>query len=211
MIKLLIADDHDLFRSGVKALLSRNENLEVVGEANNGTQLLELAAKLYPDVILADISMPEMNGLDAIKELKKIDPGVKVILLTMHEDGEYIVKGVKNGASGYLLKNADEEELVMAIKTVAKGGRYFNSKISELMMEKLSSGEPDPDDYKNLTPREKEILALVAEGLSTKLIADKLYISARTVETHRVNMMKKMEVSNTAELVKKAMALNILS
>jgi DNA-binding NarL/FixJ family response regulator len=210
-IRIILADDHILVREGFKSLLSKKKDFEVVGEAENGNILLDLIEKLSADVLLVDISMPQLNGIEAISQMKKINPNLKFIMLTMHEEAEYILKSIQAGANGYLLKNVEPEELENAIRTVAAGGKYFNSTISNIMIENLSRvSEPGKEDLTELTPREKEILQYVADGLSTKLIADKLSISARTVETHRVHIMKKLQVNNGAEMVKRGLEQKII-
>lgn len=200
-IHILIADDHKLFRDGIKALLGKYPDMTVVGEAADGNQLVNLAREKKPDVILADLTMPGTSGLEAIPLIRQEFPEVRIIMLTMHEEGNYIVKSLESGANGYLMKNVDEEELIKAIRTVYAGEKYFNQQVSALMIDTLSKGR---DEEVHLTAREKEILKLVADGLSTKMIADKLFLSSRTVETHRVNIMKKVNAQNTAELIKKA-------
>lgn len=204
-IKIVIADDHKLIRDGIITLLRMDEQFEVIGEANDGEALLTLLETCLPDIILLDITMPKMNGIEAITKLKKINPNLKFIMLTMHEEGDYVMKSIQSGAQGYLLKNSDFEELQKAIKTVSNGGKYYNSVISNIMIENLSNHNEAKGEKPELTPREQEILNLVYEGLSTKLIAEKLFISSRTVETHRVNIMKKMNAHNTAELIKRAL------
>lgn len=205
-LRILLADDHKLFREGIRALLEKYQHIEVVGEAENGHQVLDLLQELKPDLILIDLTMPEMNGLDTIPQIRKILPAIHILVLSMHEDGNYIVKSIQSGANAYLFKNVDEEELMEAIKKVTVGEKYFNRKVSELMIETLRKGQVEV----NITAREKEILQLVANGLSTKMIADRLFLSTRTVETHRVNIMKKLKVNNTAELIKKAAETNLL-
>ncbi|MFL5729407.1 MAG: response regulator [Cytophagaceae bacterium] len=210
-IRIILADDHILVREGFKSLLAKKKEFEVVGEAENGKALLELLENLSADVLLVDISMPQMNGIEAIAQMKKINPNLKFIMLTMHEEAEYILKSIQAGANGYLLKNVELDELENAIKTVANGGKYFNSTVSNIMIENISRNpDPNKEELSELTAREKEILQYVADGLSTKLIADKLSISARTVETHRVHIMKKLQVSNGAEMVKKGIELKII-
>lgn len=205
-IKIILADDHKLIRDGIKTLLKKDEQFEIIAEADNGLHLMEIIENYAPDVVLVDITMPHLNGIDALAQLKKINPNLKFIVLTMHDEGDYVMKSVQSGASGYLLKNVEYEELQRAIRTVAAGGRYFNNDISNIIIENLSkpTNTEDTRHYPELTPREIEVLQAVANGLSTKLIADKLSISGRTVETHRINLMKKMEAHNTAELIKKA-------
>jgi DNA-binding NarL/FixJ family response regulator len=210
-IKIILADDHILVREGFKSLLSKKKEFEVVGEAENGEELLELIDHTIADVLLIDISMPRLNGIEAIGQMKKINPNLKFIMLTMHEEAEYILKSIQAGANGYLLKNVESEELGNAIRTVAKGGKYFNAAISNIMIENISQWPgQNKEEPSELTAREKEILQYVADGLSTKLIADKLSISTRTVETHRVHIMRKLQVSNGAEMVKKGLEQKII-
>lgn len=208
MIKIAIADDHKLFREGLFMLLSKNEAYALVGSYSNGKELIHsLNPDNLPDVILLDISMPEMDGLEVLKYLKRNHPSIHTIAISMHEDGNYVVKCVRSGAKGYLIKNADEEELELAIATVMSGKKYFNSNISELMINNMSL---DTVTNQRLSPKEVEILKYISEGLTTKEVADKLYISTRTVETHRANMLKKLEVKNTPELIKKAAKLHLI-
>jgi DNA-binding NarL/FixJ family response regulator len=207
-IRILLADDHPLIRAGFKSLLGKNERFEIVGEAENGKELLEFAGTLQPDIVLADISMPLTNGLDALEQLSNVYPSIKSIVLTMHEEREYILRALKVGASGYLLKNIERFELERAIITVFEGGKYFSPIVTNILADAVGKAEVhEPGD---ITPREKEVLALVARGNSTKQVADILGISVRTVESHRINMLKKMKVNNTAELIKKAFDLKLL-
>lgn len=208
-IKLLLADDHPLIREGFKSLLGKSDRFEVVGEAENGRALIELAGTLMPDIILTDISMPIINGLSAIQSIAKEYPSIKSIILTMHEEREYIMNALKMGVHGYLLKNIERSELEKAIVTVFEDGKYFSPLVTSILAESVV--KPDQPDNAEITPREKEVLVLVSKGQSTKQIADTLGISIRTVESHRVNMLKKLKVSNTAELIKKAMQLNLLT
>ncbi len=207
-IKIGLADDHKLFRDGLKSIIDRTDLYQVAFDVDNGNKLLE-ALKANPDVttVLVDISMPELSGIEATKIAKEKFPEVKFILLTMHNEGQYVAQSVRSGAYGYLLKNVDEEELLDAIKTVVSGKKYFNAEISELLYTNMAT---EANDHQQLSPRETEILKLVADGETTKIIADKLCVSTRTVETHRVNMMKKLKVQNTAELIKKAFELQII-
>lgn len=207
-IKIAIVDDHQLFRDGMSALLASNEEFEVLAGLSNGVELFEfLAEGNLPHVLLLDLTMPEMNGFEALTKLKKEYPKIKTIAISMHDDGNYIVKCVRSGAYSYLLKNTDEEELVQAINTVFKGQKYFNPTISERMINIMAMEGNQP---KKLSAKESEILEMISNGLTTKEIADKLIISTRTVETHRVNMMKKLDVKNTAELIKKATKLSLI-
>jgi DNA-binding NarL/FixJ family response regulator len=210
-IKIILADDHRLIREGFKALLKKSTEFEVVGEAENGNQLLKLIDEITPDVLLVDISMPEMNGIEAINKIRAINPNLKFIILTMHAEADYVMNSIRSGAHGYLLKNVEPDELFRAIRAVVEGGKYFNAAISNIMIENLSKISEESPETSAITPREKEILQYVAEGLSTKLIADKLDISVRTVESHRVHLLKKLNAQNTAELIKKAAEQKLLS
>lgn len=208
-IRLVLADDHPLILEGFKSLLSKSVKFEIVGEAENGRELVDIAKKLQPDVILTDITMPFMTGLEAIEQLAKEYPLMKFIVLTMHEEREYIMNALKIGASGYLLKNIEWHDLERAINSVYEGGKFFSPIVTNILAESVIKSEtPEPGE---ITPREKEVLDLVALGNSTKQVADRLGISIRTVESHRINMLKKMRVSNTAELIRKAIELKIIS
>ncbi|MEP0369067.1 MAG: response regulator transcription factor [Cyclobacteriaceae bacterium] len=206
-IKIIVVDDHQLFREGMLSLLAKNDGLDIVGEAENADRFFELMDTVDPHVVLIDITMPGLNGLEVIKMSKSKYPAAKFIVLTMHAEGQYVVRAVRNGAFGYLIKNADEQELLDAIETVASGKKYFNSEISQLMIGNMAIEE---ESDKKLSEREQEVLELVSEGKTTKEIAEQLFVSARTVETHRVNMMKKLNVQNTAELIKKAAHLKLI-
>ncbi len=208
-IRILLADDHPMIRAGFKSMLDKSERFEIVGEAGNGKELIEVAGELNPEIVLVDISMPVMSGLDVLEELSNRVPGVRLIVLTMHEEREYILQALKSGAAGYLLKNIERFELERAIITVYKGGKYFSPVVTNILAEAVS--KPETNEASEVTPREKEVLELVARGNSTKQIADLLGISVRTVESHRINMLKKMKVNNSAELIKKAIELKILT
>jgi DNA-binding NarL/FixJ family response regulator len=207
-IKLILADDHSLIRAGFRTLLGKNEAFEIVGEATDGQDLVKMAHDIEHDVILTDITMPGQGGLDAMEQLKKENPYFKFIVLTMHEEREYVLRAIKIGAQGYLLKNIENAELAKAIKTVYDGGKYFSPFVVNLLAENY--GKPEVLETSEVTPREKEVLQFVAKGFSTKQIADELGISIRTVESHRINMLKKLRVSNSAELIKKAIKLNLI-
>ncbi|HOX84065.1 MAG TPA: response regulator transcription factor, partial [Chryseolinea sp.] len=168
----------------------------------------EMGNTLLPDIILSDINMPVINGLAALEQLSKQQPTIKFVMLSMHEEREYITNALRIGASGYLLKNIEWFELERAIITIYEGGRYFSPAITNILAE--SFNKPEANESYDITPREKEVLELVANGNSTKQIADQLGISIRTVESHRINMLKKMKASNTAELIKKAIEMKLL-
>ncbi len=207
-IRLLLADDHPLIREGFRSLLTKNERFELVGIAENGKELVELVGNLSPDIILTDINMPVMNGMEAVEQIEKLYPNVKCVILTMHEEREYIIKALKLGVHGYILKNVERFDLEKAIIAVYEGGKYFSPIVTNILAESVVRPEHAP--VGELTPREKEVLELVAQGLSTKQVADKLGIGTRTVESHRVNMLKKMKVNNTAELIRKSIEMKIL-
>ncbi|MBX9852237.1 MAG: response regulator transcription factor [Cytophagaceae bacterium] len=207
-IKIILADDHPLIREGFKALLKKNKEFEVIGEAENGKELIRIISELTPDILLLDITMPQLNGLEAIAQLKKVNPDIKFIVLTMHEEREYVLNSIKSGASGYLLKNIEREELEKAIKRVYEGGKYFSPSVSNILAETIMKS--DKEEITEISPREKEVLRYVAEGNSTKQIASILNISDRTVESHRINLLKKLRVHNTAELIRKATELKLL-
>jgi DNA-binding NarL/FixJ family response regulator len=207
-IRLLLADDHPLIREGFRSLLTKNERFELVGIAENGKELVELAGSLSPDIILTDINMPVVNGMEAIEQIHKLYPDVKCVILTMHEERAYIIKALKLGVYGYILKNIERFDLEKAIIAVYEGGKYFSPIVTNILAESVVRPEQAP--VAELTPREKEVLELVAQGLSTKQVADKLGIGTRTVESHRVNMLKKMKVNNTAELIRKSIEMKIL-
>jgi len=204
----MLADDHALIREGFRSLLGKNELFEIVGEAENGRELIEKIAITNSDVVLIDINMPQLTGLEVMERITKTHPEIKFIILTMHEEREYIMRGLSAGAKGYLFKNVEKVELEKAIKTVYDGGKYFSPAITTILAEHVA--KPALVQTAEITPREKEVLELVADGLSTKQIADKLSISIRTVESHRINMLKKLEVGNTAELIRKSIQLKII-
>jgi DNA-binding NarL/FixJ family response regulator len=210
-IRIVIADDHVLLRDGVKSLLINQLGADIVGEASDGERAIQIILDTVPDIALLDLNMPIKNGIQVIKEVKEVNPNIKCMILSMHEDPEYIIKSVQAGAMSYLLKNADHSEIIMAVKQVSSGNKYFNANVSNILINGLSNTrEPEESLEHILTTRETEVLKEVAEGLSTKMIAEKLNISTRTVETHRINIMKKLKAQNTAELIKIAMENKII-
>ncbi len=206
MIQVSITDDHELFRSGIAMLLKDSSEIEVVLQTASGEELLSSLKKQLVDVALVDISMTGQTGLETIAQCRSQFPTVKCIVLTMHHEGQYVMQAIRNGAFGYLLKDCDKAELTQAIIDVYQGKKHFKQNISDLMIESVTMEA----DVQKLSAREKEILTLVAEGKTTKEIAEKLYVSTRTVETHRRNILKKMDVQNTAELVRKATSIGYL-
>ena len=207
-IRLVLADDHPMIRAGFKTLLGQSNDIEVAGEAGNGQELIKVVTAVKPDVALIDVHMPGMSGLEALEKLHASFPDIKFVVLTMHDEREYVQKALKASADGYLLKNIEREELENAIQTVYKGGKYFSPEITAVLADTVA--RPASTEAE-ITPREKEVLILVAGGHSTKQIADQLGISIRTVETHRINMLKKLEVNNSAELIRKAFELGLLN
>ncbi|WP_163400440.1 response regulator [Flavobacterium fluviatile] len=207
-IKLIIADDHELFRKGLAELLRKHEDIKIVRSVGDGSEFMELInSQFKADIVLLDITMPNMDGFQVLKELKNNATDIKPIVISMHSDGNYIAKCAKMGAYGYLLKNTDEAELILAIRSVDNGKKYFSAEISEKMINFMSTQSISENVLSN---KETEVLGLIAKGLTTKEIAEKLFVSSRTIETHRANILKKLEVKNTAELIKKAAKMNLI-
>jgi two-component system, NarL family, response regulator NreC len=204
-IRILLADDHGIVREGLKALIEKEQGMEVVGEAAEGRSAVRLAAKLKPAVVLIDVSMPDLNGIDAARQILAADPGIKVLALSMHRDKRYVGEMLKAGAAGYLLKDMAFEEVTRAIRAVVEGQIYLSRGIVGVVVEDyvhcLASA---PAEDTGLTPREREILQLIAEGRSTKEVAGALHVSVKTIETHRRQIMEKLDVHSVAELTKYA-------
>jgi DNA-binding NarL/FixJ family response regulator len=211
--RILIADDHAMVRDGVRNLVNQINGVEIVGEASNGNQALELFEKLKPDMLIMDISMPDMNGMDVSKSILSANPGANIVILSMYDDHDYISRCIEYGVKGYVVKNESSAELENAIKAVLSGKNYFSRQAQDIIFKKYSQNvskkKNDADDV-NLTKREIEIIKLIAEGLTSQEMANKLFISHRTVETHRANLMKKMNVKNAVELVRKAQQLQLI-
>ena len=213
-IKVLIVDDHTLVRDGIRALLALVADVKVVGEAANGKEALEKVKKLAPDVVLMDLAMPIMSGLESTRRIRKRFPGTKVLALTQYEDREYIVPTIEAGARGFVSKTAAFSELASAIQAVYQGGSFLSPMAAAAVVEECQqkvTGEGEKDSYQNLTDRERETLKLVAEGYTAKEIADMLVISLRTVETHKTNLMKKLNISNKADLIRFAIRKGIIT
>lgn len=200
-IKVLLADDHTLVRQGLKSLLER-EGIQVVGEAQDGHEVLQLAAKHSPDVAVLDISMPLLNGLDAARELKRSAPKTKTILLTRHDEDEYLIEALRAGVKGYVLKNQAASDLVHAIQLVCRGQVYLSPGMSSVVVDAYLSKTELPVDP--ITSREREVLQLIAEGKSTKDIASLLGISVKTADSHRSRLMRKLDIHEVASLVRYA-------
>jgi len=215
MIRLLICDDHAVVRSGLRLLLDGKHNIEVVGEASEGDEAIGMARELQPNVVLMDLSMPHgKDGMTATAELKKELPDIAVLILTMHDDDEYLFRAIQIGAAGYILKNAPHDELVAAIQMVASGNAYLSPTatkrlMSEYLHQAKNSGEQGP--YETLSDREKEILGWIAKGYSNKEIADSLVISVKTVETHKSNLMEKLGLRTRPELIRFALKKGLLN
>jgi DNA-binding NarL/FixJ family response regulator len=207
IIRLFIADDHQMFIDGIKSLLHDDSNIEIIGEANNGKQVLEKLEELSPDIILMDIGMPELNGIETANMVSEKYPTIKIIALTMYDDNNHVVKMLKAGAKGYVLKNTSRQELLQAIQTVAIGGVHYSTQaVVNTMQNIVDKNNP----VANLTEREIEIIKLIVKSMTNKEIADKLSISELTVNTHRKNAMRKLEIKNTAGLVKFAIDQHIV-
>jgi DNA-binding NarL/FixJ family response regulator len=201
-IRVILADDHTLVRSGMRALLDQLQGIEVVAEASDGRAALELVERYRPHVVLMDIAMPELNGIEAAERIVRHHPDVRVILLSMHSDEAYVTKALDVGAAGYVLKNADAAELEMAVRAVARGDGYLSPAVARHVVRgAVRRGESDTTQ---LTPRQREILQLIAEGASTKQIAAKLGLSVKTVETHRAKLMERLDIHDVAGLVRYA-------
>jgi DNA-binding NarL/FixJ family response regulator len=212
-IRVLIADDHAIVRDGVRALLALSEDITVVGEAANGQQAIELARSLAPDVILMDIAMPGLGGLEATLEIRKDNPQAKILVLTQYEDREYIRRFLKAGVSGYVLKKAAGSELTSAIRAVSRGGLVLDPDVArEAMREQVGSATPGraADPYETLTDREKQVLKLVAEGHSNKEVAELLDISVKTAMSHREHIMQKLDLHSRTDLIKFALQQGVI-
>jgi two-component system response regulator NreC len=213
-IRILLADDHTLIRGGLRLLAEQQPDLMVVGEAEDGRQAVAMAAALKPDVAVLDIGMPNLNGIEAAKQITEGESRAAVVILSMHADETYILRALKAGARGYLLKDSTESDLARAIRAVAEGKSFFSPAVSKVLLEdyvrklQRTGGE---DSYELLTPREREILQLIAEGKSNKDVANLLHLSVYTVETHRANVMEKLKLKSVPELILYAVRKGVIS
>ncbi|WP_299441308.1 response regulator transcription factor [uncultured Aquimarina sp.] len=226
MVSIVLVDDHFLVRDGIRSLLEDEKQYEVVGEASDGREAIDLVQSLQPDIVICDIRMPEMSGIETVEKLTDLSVSSKTIMLSMHDSDEYILQSINAGADGYLLKDASKEEFLKALSTVSKGNKYFSGDVSSILVKNLLKGNekgvvekmtlPSEGVKKvnsnpfDLTKRESQILELAVSGMTNKDIAAKLDISKRTTEVHRFNLMKKMEVKNVLELSKKAREHNMV-
>ena len=215
-IKILFADDHAIVRDGLRLLFKSDSQFNIIGEAANGAEALELVAKHKPDVAVLDISMPMLNGIEATKIIKEKYPDTKVLILTIHENEEYIQQMILSGADGYVVKNAEKKEIFDGVRAVANNETFFSPSVSKVLLEGLikrtrKNEGTETEVYNNLTKREVEILRLIAEGMTSKEISKNLYISISTVNSHRTNMMKKLNIHDTASLVRFAIQKNLVA
>jgi len=212
-IKVLIVDDHQVVRRGIINLFEDELDIEIVGEASDGIEAIEKIKELLPDIVLLDISMPKMGGLETVEKLTKLKSTAKIIVFSMHNNEEYIVKSIQSGAMGYVLKDTSKEELLSAIRKVFQGEKFFNSQISEIVINSISNKNRKTKSIKEtikLTKTEKLILSHIINGLNSREIAEKLDSSIRTIDNHRAHIIKKSNVKNTAELVMLSLKENLI-
>ena len=205
-IKVVLADDHQILREGLRTMLEKENNIEVLGEAANGRDALRLIREKTPDVIVMDVTMPGLNGIEATRQIKSESPHIKVIALSMHDDKRFVFNMLKAGASGYLLKDDGFREVIKAINAVMANKTYLSSEITDVMLKDYlkSSKFQEASVFALLSPREREVLQLIAEGKTTGQIADLMHVSSKTIETHRHHIMQKLNISSVAELTKYA-------
>ncbi len=210
-MRVLIADDHTMVRESLVALLEAGGDVEVVAQAADGIEALEKARLTRPDVVVADLTMPRLGGMEVVRRLREMLPGIKVLVLTMHQEDEYVLQAVRAGASGYLVKDSAASELLAAVRSLQAGRGFFGPQAAKALAEQLQHpGRSSADPYGSLTSREREVFHLIAEGQTTKEIARKLNISAKTAENHRGHVLAKLDMRNTAEVVRYALRKGLL-
>ena len=210
MIRVLIADDHALVRAGIRALVEKIEGVVVVGEAGTGSEAIALIKELHPNLVLLDLTMPEGTGFDVLTHVTKNFPEIRVIVLTVHEAGEYAIRALREGAAGFLPKSAASTELEQAIQTVIRGERYISAETSRKTLLEYGGKSTKRDLLATLSPRQREVLRLIAEGRTTKQIAQLLEISVKTVETHRAQLMERLDIHDVAGLVRYAIIVGLI-
>lgn len=214
-IPIVIIDDHSLIREGLKTILSRNARYDIVGESDNGHEGLRIVTRLKPDVVLLDLSLPDIGGLNLIRDILKAAPGIRILIISMHSKIDYIAKAFQLGAMGYIVKESAAETLLEAIELILKGKYFMDTSVSQQVVKKMA-GFPEKetvaqsDGYESLTPREQEVLALLAEGMSVVQVADRLFISPKTVENHRSNIMRKLDLHSSIDLVRYAAKIGLI-
>jgi DNA-binding NarL/FixJ family response regulator len=203
-IKIILTDDHRIFRDGIKSLLSENEEIQIIGEASDGFELMEMLKMSTPDLVIMDITMPKLSGIEVTKQISSLYPEMGILILSMHTNEEFVINSIKAGAQGYLPKDTSKEELLKAIHAIYNGGEYYSKNVSDSFLKNFARRfkvEQTLKENDELTKREIEILQLAAGGSSNKEIADQLYISIKTVDAHKNHIMQKLKLKNTAELV----------
>ena len=203
VIKILLADDHTIVRQGLKLILAAHADMQVLGEAANGREAVELAAKLHPDIVLMDVAMPELNGIEATRQMVAANARIRILVLSMHKESVYVREILRAGARGYILKDAIDTELLTAIRSVARGDGYISPAVSGALLNDFRGNAANPVDL--LSPREREVLQLIAEGKTNKEIATRLNLSVYTVDSHRGKVMEKLNLHSTGELVRFAL------
>ena len=214
MIRVILADDHSVMRRGLRLILEQQEGFQVLGEASDGREAVSLAASLHPDVAVLDITMPNLNGIEAARQISDKQPNIAIVVLSMHADEGYVLRALKAGARGYLLKESPAADFVSAIRSVSEGKAFFSPAVSRLLVEDYVRRLQDKDiedSYELLTPREREILQLIAEGKSNKDVANLLNLSLYTVETHRSNILEKLNLHSVPELILSAVRKGVIA
>lgn len=210
-IKVVLAEDHTIVRQGLRSLLEQQAGIEVIAEAENGRQAVQIAEQLKPDLVLMDFSMPELNGLEATRQIKQRAPDVKVLILTRHTNQEYVKSILRAGASGFLIKKSAADKLVLAIKSIYQGDSFLDSSISKKVIERYLHQSDRENEEVKITPRQREVLQLIAEGHPNRDIASTLHISVKTVDNHRANLIQKLGLNSTAGLIQYAIRVGIIS